>query len=57
MLGFHQNLQNDEQLTTYLDFIKYSATLQNSNSDCKYNNIECFKYIIKNTNQRIDLGV
>ena len=57
MLGFHQNLQDDEDLTTYLDFIKYSATLQNLNTECKYNNIECFRYMIKNTNQRIDLGV
>jgi hypothetical protein len=46
MLGFHQNLQSDDELTTYLDFIKYAATVKNSNSDCKYSNIECYKYMI-----------
>lgn len=57
MLGFHQNVEDNEELFTYLDFIKFGVTLQNTNGDCKYGSLECFKYMIKNTNQKIDLGV
>mgnify|MGYP006910923266 FL=1 len=58
MLGFHQNVESDDTLSVYLDFISYGTVLENTDSDYLYqNNISSFKYKLKHIEGRINMGI